>query len=85
MLTWLTNFLTNHFQSVVINNINSSKRPVSSRVPQGSVLGPLLFAIYVNDMSSTVSSPLFLFVDDTKLYHTISDIQLLQNDIKKSL
>ena len=58
--------------------------PVTSGVPQGSVLGPLLFVIYVSDMSSCVSSCLFKYADDAKLYRSISnltDIQLLQKDV----
>ena len=57
---------------------------VTSGVPQGSVLGPLLFVIYINDMPSFVSSSLFTFADDTKLYRAISDhsdVQILQNDL----
>ena len=81
---WITSFLSNRFQRVAVNNSYSDWKPVTSGVPQGSVLGPLLFAIYVNDMPSVVSSKLFKFADDTKLYRTISsplDIQTLQNDL----
>ena len=84
LLTWMTSFLSNRFQRVAVNNSYSDWKPVTSGVPQGSVLGPLLFAIYVNDMPSVVSSKLFKFADDTKLYCTISsllDIQTLQNDL----
>ena len=65
-------FLSNRFQRVAVNNSYSDWKPVTSGVPQGSILGPLLFAIYVNDMPSVVSSKLFKFADDTKLYRTIS-------------
>ena len=57
---------------------------VTSGVPQGSVLGPLLFAIYVNDFPSIVSSNLFMFADDLKLYRSITqplDTTLLQHDV----
>ena len=84
LFMWITSFLSNRFQRVAVNNSYSDWKPVTSGVPQGSVLGPLLFAIYVNDMPSVVSSKLFKFADDTKLYRTISsplDIQTLQNDL----
>ena len=72
LLEWLQSFLSDREQSVVINSVFSSWRPVTSGVPQGSVLGPLLFAIYVNDLPSIVSSNLFMFADDLKLYRSIT-------------
>ena len=77
-------FLSNRFQRVAVNNSYSDWKPVTNGIPQGFVLGPLLIAIYVNDMPSVVSSKLFKFADDTKLHRTISsplDIQTLQNDL----
>ena len=59
--------------------------PVISVVPQGSILGPLLFAIFINDLRNCVSTSFpFLFVDDTKCLQVISyptDIQCLQQDL----
>ena len=84
LLEWLQSFLSDREQRVVINSVFSSWRPVTSGVPQGSVLGPLLFAIYVNDLPSIVSSNLFMFADDLKLYRSITqplDTTLLQHDI----
>ena len=69
LLSWLTNYLSDRFQRVCLNGSCSGWKPVISGVPQGSVLGPLLFVIYINDLSSCVSSCLFKFVDDAKLYH----------------
>ena len=84
LLEWLQSFLSDREQSVVINSVFSSWRPVTSGVPQGSVLGPLLFAIYVNDLPLIVSSNLFMFADDLKLYRSITqplDTTLLQHDV----
>ena len=65
---WISNFLTGRKQIVCINNTFSYETPVISGVPQGSVLGPLLFVLYVNDMTSSVKySVLHIFADDTKL------------------
>ena len=73
-------------QCVVLNNIQSSWSIVTSGVPQGSVLGPLLFTIFINDIPHIVRSDIYLFADDIKLSRTIKnsdDIQILQDDIHK--
>ena len=82
---WFKSYLFNRQQCVKINNKYSHLLPVLSGIPQGSILGPLLFLIYVNDIPGYVSnSLLYLFADDTKCLKTISDpadsVQL-QNDI----
>lgn len=68
---WIENFLTNRWQSVKLNDYISSTVAVSSGVPQGCVLGPLLFLIYVNDIVSNISSPIRLFTDDCVIYREI--------------
>lgn len=65
---WISGFLTNRVQSVKLKNIISSPRPVKSGVPQGSVLGPLLFLVYINDIGSNINSSLRLFADDCVIY-----------------
>ena len=84
LLTWITNFLTGRSQKVVVNGILSTPTPVLSGIPQGSVLGPLLFLIYVNDLPSDICSSLMLFADDTKIYRCIQsteDAETLQADL----
>ena len=68
----IKDFLDNRKQTVVINGINSDKVPVSSGVPQGSVLGPILFLAYINDLLEQVKSRVRLFADDTAMYLAIS-------------
>jgi len=67
----------------VLNGHISHSILVTSGVPQGSVLGPVLFAMFFNDIPSVISSPVFLFADDTKVFCAIrnrDDYLALQND-----
>ena len=82
-LKWLKNFLYERKQRVVINGKSSKWSDVLSRIPQGSILGPLLFIIYINDLPGVVGSVCKLFADDCKLYRNIeseADMMELQED-----
>ena len=82
---WFKSYLLSRQRCVKIRHNNSSLLPVLSGVPQGSILGPLLFLIYINDIPNYVmSSSTVMFTDDTKCYKTIaqpSDSTQLQHDI----
>ncbi len=71
---WLRSYLTNLKQYVYVNGTKSEVMEIASGVPQGSVLGPLLFLIYVNDVQNAVNNDnkLILFADDTNVF-VISD------------
>jgi len=71
LLKWIHNFLTNRKQQVNVRGSYSNWTNTTSGVPQGSVLGPILFLVFVNDLPEVVSSMLYMFSDDTKLYHPI--------------
>lgn len=84
VLAWIKEFLTNRSQSVSVNNQMSNTTPVTSGVPQGSVLGPLLFLIYINDLPLHVSSMIRMFADDCVIYrkiNNVSDNTSLQTDL----
>ena len=66
------NMLQNRRQRVVVNGSNSSWVPVRSGVPQGTVIGPILFLIYINDIKEGISSPMRLFADDSIIYRVIN-------------
>ena len=68
---WIQNFLPNRTQKVVVDGSSSESARVRSGVPQGTVLGPLLFLTYINDLPSTVSSQVCFFADDCLLYRPI--------------
>ena len=73
LLDWIRSILEHRQQRVVINGQYSTWSNVTSGIPQGSVLGPLLFVIYINDLPDTVLSQVFLFADDTNMYRQIQD------------
>ena len=85
LLVWLRGSLTNRLQKVIINGCYSKWLPVLSGVSQGSVLGPLLFLLYINDLHDVVShSELSVFADDAALFREIcssGDCDLLQEDL----
>ena len=84
-LRWIKSFLDDRSQNVVLNGVKSDNIPVSSGVPQGSVLGPILFLAYINDLPEQVKSNVRLFADDTDLYLTFSKSltpSILQQDLQ---
>ena len=84
-LNWIQSFLIGRTQTVVLDGESSNEVPVTSGVPQGSVLGPLLFLLYINDLPENIQSQVRLFADDTAMYLTVSnlqDSQVLQTDLE---
>jgi len=80
---WISSFLFDQSQRVVLNGAQSSWIPVLSSVPQGTVLGPLLFLLYVNDITHNISSEIRLFADDCILYRQIRMPSDCQQDITR--
>ena len=86
--SWLKSYLSNRTQRVVLNGKHSDWTPVQSGVPEGSILGPLLFACYVADIPLHIRSGCIMYADDVKLYHRIqnqADTDELQADLDRLL
>ena len=84
---WIHSFLTSRTQEIAVNGYRSYPTDVISGVPQGSVLGPLLFLILMGDIDQAITHPTFIssFADDTTLSHRVkseADVQILQSSIK---
>ena len=85
LLQILFYFLSNRKQRVVLNGQNSSWTNVHAGVPQGSILGPLLFLIYINDLADDLSSNVTLFADDTSLFSVVHDVNASARELNDDL
>ena len=86
MINWIEKWLFGRRQRVVVDGEVSNWKAVLSGVPQGSVLGPILFLIYINDLDDDITSKVLKFADDTKVFRKIksdADRQHLQDDLNK--
>ena len=81
---WINSWFSGRTQQVVLDGQTSDPVPVLLGVPQGSVLGPVLFLIFINDLSDNIKSSVCLFADDCVLYRKIRSLQgclILQEDL----
>ena len=86
VINWIEKWLTHRRQRVIVDGEISNWKSVLSGVPQGSVLGPILFLIYINDLEDDISSKVLKFTDDTKVFRKVTndtDKQSLQDDLDK--
>jgi len=85
ILMWIENWLSNRKQRVILNGCFSEWTDVMIRVPQGSVLGPLLFVIFINDTDDCVAGKILKFANGTKIYRTVNisaeDVSALQSNL----
>ena len=81
---WIESFLTNRHQRTVVNGKSSDWMPVLSGIPQGTVLGPHLFILFINDITDLVKATSRLFADDCTVYQTITD-QMDEESLQKDL
>ena len=85
LLNLLSNFLRNRKQRGVLNGETSSWADVNAGVPQDSILGPLLFSIYINDLADSLSSNAKLFVDDTSLFSVFHNANTTAKELNNDL
>ena len=86
LLHWISSWLSNRQQRVIVDGESSGAAPVKSGVPQGTVLGPLMFLVYINDISEHITSSVRLFADDCVIYKLIKtpqDAEQLQEDLNR--
>ena len=86
VINWIEKWLTHRRRRVIVDGEISNWKSVLSGVPQGSVLGPILFLIYINDLEDDISSKVLKFADDTKVFRKVTndtDKQSLQDDLDK--
>ena len=84
LLAWISNYLSSRKQRVKINSATSSLLSVNAGVPQGSVLGPLLFLVYMNDTAENLLSLVRLFADDSSVFVSATnfkDIEVINHDL----
>ena len=83
---WFSSYLSNRYQRVSVNGVSSSRMPITCGVPQGSILGPLLFLIYINDMHLAMqSTTMYHFADDTNLLYSCKTLKVLRSKLNKDL
>ena len=82
---WFKSYLTERYQFTEFKSAISDVSSISSGVPQGSILGPLLFLLYVNDLHNATNLKILSFADDTTVYHSSSNIEDLANTINNEL
>ena len=85
ILKCFENYLFNRFQRVVLNGKESNWMSLKAGVPQGSVLGPLLFLVYINDPTDNISSEMRLFVDDASLFTCVKGVTQTHDKLEKDL
>ena len=87
LLKLVESFLSNRYQRVVLSGQASSWAEIRAGVPQGSILGPLFFLIYINDLSENLKSTVKLFADDTSIFHVVKDpntsAEILNHDLTR--
>ena len=85
LLNLITCYLSDRQQQVILNGCESGCETLFSGVPQGSVLGPLLFLVYINDLTDNISSDMRLFADDSSLFAKVNGVDVTHQQLTDDL
>ena len=85
IFNFFENYLTNRYHRVILNGKESNWKCLKAGVPQGSVLGPLLFLLYINDLTDNISSDMRLFADDSSLFTGVNGVNQTHDKLCKDL
>ena len=85
LLSFFDDYIKNRFQRVTLNGTESDWRSISAGVPQGSVLGPLLFLVYINDLTENIKSQTHLFADDSSIFTPVKTVEVTHEQLVKDL
>ena len=85
LLALIRDFLANREQRVLLNGKNSELATISAGIPQGSVLGPLFFLVYINDLANDLKSDVKMFADDTSLFSVVDDVDRTAEELTSDL
>ena len=85
LLDTITDFLNSRKKRVALNGQFPSRTSIETRVPQGLIFGPLLFLIYINDLSDDLMTSVKLFADDTSLFSVVHDVNTFANNLNNDL
>ena len=85
VIKWMSSYLTRREQMVNVNGVESDPAGITCGVPQGSILGPLLFLLYVNDMKAAVNCELLLYADDSALLVSGKDVVNIESLLREEL
>ena len=85
LLNLMESFLSERYQRVLVNGQSSEWASIKVGVPQASILGPLLFLIYINDLSEGITSNVKLFADETSIFSTVYNINISTSNLNSDL
>ena len=85
LANFFRNYLSDRYQRVVLNGKESNWKNIESGVPQGSVLGPLLFLVFINDLPENLLSTMKLFADDSSIFTQVTDVTQTQTILERDL
>ena len=84
-ISWLKDYLDNRQHHVAVNNLQSTRLTIKQGVPQGSILGPLLYILYANDIPIKRKSQVSLYADDTVIFHSSKSKAKIEKNLQEDM